>query len=308
MLATFASLILLVQHISTMLQAPNIAALAGAELLDVVRAESPEEIRGSDGTLLLISQTRLGVPDNGTDENALNEADGYPIRVKQAGYIQYIDPAYLLTLAMEENLVFWLQREPGNFVWRDAVVAWVWHVSDKNHSPIDGQMERRIRRAFQIGNNRTPTQDVEYAVNQLVEIATRAMSPAINDPYTAMTCLDYLGDGLSQFIQQGEKGSDYYDPQGRLRLRLDPITFEKLLNAAFDMLRHCCSDNASLLLHMLEVIDMIGQEAKSSPARQELLRHVSLIQAESQVGTLVEQDRQFIWRSAEALKVKLETI
>ena len=48
---------------------------------------------------------------------------------------------------------------------------------------------------------RTPTQDVAYAVNQLVEMAVRAMSPAINDPFTAMTCLDYIGEGLALFSQ-----------------------------------------------------------------------------------------------------------
>jgi uncharacterized membrane protein len=136
-------------------------------------------------------------------------------------------------------------------------------------------------------------------------MAVCAMSPAINDPFTAMTCLDYIGDGLALFIQQGEKGSHYYDEQGRLRLVLQPVSFEELLNGAFDMLRHCSCDNASVLLHMLEVIDEIGQEAKSIEARQALLRQVSLIQVESQAGKLIEQDRQLIHLSCEALQTKL---
>ncbi len=61
---------------------------------------------------------------------------------------------------------------------------------------VNDVLGRHLRRSIQIGNQRTPTQDVEYAINQLVEIAVRAMSPAINDPFTAMTCLDYLADGL----------------------------------------------------------------------------------------------------------------
>ena len=93
MLATFASLILLVQHISTMLQAPNIAAAAGAELLDVVRAEIPDEIRSGDDH----RQTDQQVPD------ILVETEGSPVRVRDTGYIQYIDPQYLLTLVQERN-------------------------------------------------------------------------------------------------------------------------------------------------------------------------------------------------------------
>jgi hypothetical protein len=74
------------------------------------------------------------------------------------------------------------------------------------------------------------------------------------------------------------------------------------------MLRHCSCDNASLLQHMLEVIDAVGQEAGSPEARQELLRHVSLIQAESQAGALIEQDRQRIQRRGETLQTKLAEI
>jgi uncharacterized membrane protein len=283
MTVTFGSLILLVQHISTMLQAPNIAARAGAELLDVVRAEIPEVSKGG-------SETRP----------SLAEADGYAVRVTQVGYIQYIDPETVLTLAREHDLVIRLLCKPGCFVRAGRLVALAWPAGR-----VDEQLEEHIRHAFQIGNRRTPTQDVAYAVNQLVEMAVRAMSPAINDPYTAMTCLDYIGDGLALFIQQGEKASHYYDGEGKLRLLLEPVTFDELLSGAFDMLRHCSCDNASVLLHMLEVIDGIGQEVKQPETRQALRHHVSLIQAESQAGELIEQDRQSIHRMCETLQRKL---
>jgi uncharacterized membrane protein len=291
MLATFASLILLVQHISTMLQAPNIAAAAGAELLEVVRAEIPDEIRSGDDH----RQSGLQAPDT------LVETEGSPVRVRDTGYIQYIDPEYLLTLVQERDLVIRLLHKPGHFVSRGEVVALVWPADRFNE-----QLEGQICHAFQIGNGRSPTQDVEYAINQLVEMAVRAMSPAINDPFTAMTCLDYVGNGLALFIRQGEKSSHYYDRDGRLRLVLEPITFDELLSAAFDMLRHASCDNASVLLHMLKVIDTISQEAKSPEARQQLLRHVNLIQAESHVGALIERDRQSIHVCVEVLQTKLQ--
>jgi uncharacterized membrane protein len=291
MLATFTSLILLIQHISTMLQAPNIAAAAGAELLDVVRAEIPDEVRSGDDQ----RQSGQEAPDT------LVETEGYLVRVRDTGYIQYIDPEYVLHLARERNLVIRLLPKPGHFVWRGAVVALAWPAS-----LVDERLEGQIRHAFQIGNRRTPTQDVEYAVNQLVEMAVRAMSPAINDPFTAMTCLDYVGNGLALFIRQGEKSPHYFDRDGRLCLVLEPVTFDELLSAAFNMLRHASCDNASVLLHMLKVINAISQEAKSPEARQKLLRHVCLIQAESQAGALIEQDRQSIHLSVEALQTKLQ--
>jgi uncharacterized membrane protein len=296
MLATFATLILLVQHISTMLQAPNIAAAAGAELRDVVSAEIPDLVAsGDDRARSTAGPTGEGAPV------ALPDTEGHPVQVSESGYVQTVDPETILTLARERDLVIRLLHRPGRFIRPGAVVALVWP-ADR----VDEQLDKLMRRAFQIGNGRTPTQDVEYAVNQLTEMAVRAMSPAINDPFTAMTCLDHMGDGLAKFIRQGEKGSHYYDRDGRLRLVLEPVTFDALLSAAFDMLRHASCDNASVLLHMLDVIGVIGRETKAPEARRQLLRHVSLIQAESQAGELIEQDRRAVQLSSQAVQTELE--
>jgi uncharacterized membrane protein len=295
-LAAFASLILLVQHVSTMLQAPQIAAAAGAELLDVVQAEIPEEGQGSGQNL----QEAL---------EALLKTDGYAVRVKSTGYIQYIDSETIFYLAREKNLVLRLLHKPGYFVRRNTAVALVWsigpHQEQAGLRSLDEKLEEEIRQAFRLGHSRTPTQDVAYAVNQLVEMAVRAMSPAINDPFTAMTCLDYIAEGLALFIRQGERSAYYYDQDRRLRLVLEPVSYVELLSAAFDMLRHASCDNASVLLHMLDAINVIGQETQSPEARQLLACHVSLIQAESQAGHIIDDDKQLIQRSSEALLMKL---
>jgi uncharacterized membrane protein len=191
--------------------------------------------------------------------------------------------------------------QPGDFVSQGTVTAMVWPTTQ-----VDEQVERQIQPAFQIGRRRTPTQDVEYAFNQLVEVAVRAMSPAINDPFTAMTCLDYIGNGLMLFIQNGERSSTIYDQDGKLRVVFKPVTFEKLLDACFNMLRHCSCDNASVLQHMLKVIEAVSREIKSPEMRQKLAFHVELIQTESRTGSLIEQDRQVIQQGGEALQLKLK--
>ena len=172
MLATFATLIVLVQHISTMLQAPNIAAAAGAELMDVVSAEIPAEVTSGDGgkgesdgkggfeTRPDSTPDAQGAPVSPIVKDTVLETEGYPVRAKKAGYIQYIDPEIMLTLAREKDLVIRLLHKPGQFVGSGAEVALVWPADRVNE-----QLDKLMRRAFQIGNGRTPTQDVEYAVN-----------------------------------------------------------------------------------------------------------------------------------------------
>src|SRR5512143_696441 len=193
MLATFATLILLVQHISTMLQAPNIAAAAGAELQKVINTEISNEVTSGDGGQSGVETS----PDSPSVLAEPAEAESYPLRARSTGYIQTVDPEIMLTLAREKALVWPASR-------------------------VDEQLAGQLSHAFQIGNGRTPTQDVEYAVNQLTEMAVRAMSPAINDPFTSMTCLDHLADGLVKFILHLARGSHFIDRVGIMRLMLEP--------------------------------------------------------------------------------------
>ena len=288
-LATFASLILLIQHISTMLQAPSIAAVAGSELLDVVGADVEKEFGAGHGP-------RAG----GESPDSLMKTAGHPVRATGAGYIKYIDPGRILALARERDLVIRLLLKPGRFAGSGAVLATAWPAER-----MDARSEREIRDAFHLGRQRTPTQDLEYAVNQLAEMGVRAMSPAINDPFTAMTCLDYMGDGLAQFVRQRKDSPLIYDREGRLRIVFDPVTFDQLLDAAFDMLRHASCNNAKVLLHMLDVVDTIGRETDSPEARRVLARHVSLIEAESRAGDLIDEDRRAVGEKSEALKAEL---
>jgi uncharacterized membrane protein len=291
MLLTFASLIILIQHISIMLQAPNIVAAAGSDLRDVVGVRDSAE--ASENQNLSGSES--------CEMDSLTESEAYPLRVRRTGYIQFVDPEIILNLAKERDLMLRLLHKPGHFVLSGEVAALVWP-----GAKVDARLAKHLRRGIQIGNQRTPTQDIEYAINQLTEIAVRAMSPAINDPFTALTCLDHLADGLAQYVRFGESSPNFYDKDGRLRLVFASASLEELLGAAFDMLRHASCDNASVLLRMLDAIDAIGQAAKSPAARRELLRHVHLVQAESQAGALIEPDTQRIRQRCEMVENKLE--
>jgi uncharacterized membrane protein len=288
MLATITSLILLIQHISTMLQAPNIVAAAGAELREVVNA--------MDFRALWQSNDRQSIQQV---NNLLPGKESYAICAQHTGYIEYIRLGTILTLARKKNLTIQMLCKPGQFVWPGMAVAITW--SDKRAERL---VERQVRRAFLIGNQRLPTQDFEYAVNQLVEIAVRAMTSGIRDPFTTLTCLDHLGVGLAQFARQGEMSHNFYDREGQLRFILIPITFAELLNASFDMIRRNGRENARILLHMLKVIEIIDAETKSPAVQRELARHVCLIQAESRKSALIEQDLQLIDLRCEALQAK----
>ena len=149
-LVTFASLIILIQHISIMLQAPNIVAAAGVELMDVVGVETPDDAGESQNQIAL----------DGHVSETLVEAQAYPLRVGKMGYLQYIDPEIILNLAKEKDLIIRLLRKPGQFIRLGETAALVWP-----SAKVDERLAKHLRRGVQIGNQRTPTQDVEYAIN-----------------------------------------------------------------------------------------------------------------------------------------------
>jgi uncharacterized membrane protein len=121
------------------------------------------------------------------------------------------------------------------------------------------------------------------------------MSPAINDPYTAMTCLDHIGAGIAAHAEHIQyHASNYYDPDGRLRLVFDPVTFSELLDTAFNMIRHASNENAEVLLAMLQTIETIAGRAAQPELRTELLRHVKLVEAESAASRMINWDKERI--------------
>ena len=283
-LATFASLIALIQHISTALQAPNIVAGAATELRSVIKSHISED---GDADI---------PPAQRTIPAGLQEDQGYEIQASTTGYVQSIDPYSILHLAEAAGLVIQLFRKPGKFVRPGDRLALVWPAGQ-----VEDEVASRIRHTFQIGNQRTPTQDVEYAVNQLVEVGVRAMSPAINDPFTAMTCLDQLGAGLALFVERGGPPSNYYDSNGDIRLIFEPASLSELLEASFAMFRHASRDNAAVLGRMLDAIVAINRKVQRDDQRADLLRHVDLILVESQSGNLIEADKAMLRSRCEDL-------
>lgn len=289
-LITFASLLVLIQNIATSLQAPNMVAAASSELHDVIRQSiSAAEQIATSGDMADYATLSAQI-----------EQDGAPILGQKRGYVQAIDPELLLPLAVRHNLVIRLVRKPGDFIQHDELIALAWPPQR-----VNGFVAATIHRSYELGNLRTPTQDIEYAVNQLVEVAVRAMSPAINDPFTAMTCLDHLGAGLALYAEQHRKAEHFtfiYDEESRLRLVVDSLTFTELLDTALNMIRRVSREHADVLLGMLAALETIMHKCTDPEYRAALRLHVQLIEAECQAGSLIEWDKQRVNRHCSLLQ------
>ncbi|HSB53239.1 MAG TPA: DUF2254 family protein [Gemmatimonadales bacterium] len=116
----------------------------------------------------------------------------------------------------------------------------------------------RVQGCFILGRQRSPEQDAEYGVHQLVEVAVRALSPGVNDPYTALACVDWLGAVLCKIGRQPLRTPQRLGPDGSLRLIMASVTFEGMLAAAFNQIRQSARATPAVSIRVLEALARIG--------------------------------------------------
>src|SRR5205807_10029933 len=140
-------------------------------------------------------------------------------------FVAYAD---LVPIATESDGVIRLLYRPGHFVVEGLPLAEVWPAA------AAPGVARRLARGHATGPHRTLTQDLPFAIDQLVEIAIRALSPAVNDTFTALNCIDWLGDCLCWTVAEPLPDGIYRDRRGVVRLIEPVITMERLVKGATD--------------------------------------------------------------------------
>jgi len=174
-----------------------------------------------------------------------------------SGYIRFIDKRRLVAVAKFYHVTVRALRHPGHFI--PAGVPLVM-VSKGNRLPAEGAAE--LLAAFDIGPIRTLQQDVEFGVLQIVDIALKAISPAVNDPTTAINCIDQLSRILIRFASREPPDDLLYDPPGIVRASIEWVHFEHLLEVAFEQIRMYSKSDMAVSLRLLRAL---GDIAFSTP-------------------------------------------
>ena len=170
-----------------------------------------------------------------------------------SGYIRVIDCNRLFELARTHRVKAQVLRRVGHFVPAGIPLL---RISRGDRLPDSAHDD--FRKAFDIGPSRTLQQDVEFGVLQIVDIALRAISPAVNDPSTAINCIDQLSRILIRFAAGQEPASAIYDLPGEVRLLIPWIEFEGLLDSAFEQIRHYAQSDAAVCMRLLRALTDIA--------------------------------------------------
>jgi uncharacterized membrane protein len=202
------------------------------------------------------------------------EEGGARIRLPREGYVQSVEYDELIAWAAKRGAIIGLDFRPGDFVVEGDRRVLV--------HPCPGdpeQVRKEIEKFIVSGQRRTPTQDIEFAIRHLVEVAVRALSPGVNDPFTAMAVIDRLRGGLAKLAGRQMPPEEMQDSSGATRIVRRVTTYSGAADAAFNQIRQAGSEMPAVLIHMLDAIGGIGPHVKTEEQRGAIARHARLIHA-----------------------------
>ncbi|WP_051341587.1 DUF2254 domain-containing protein [Azospirillum halopraeferens] len=209
----------------------------------------------------------------GPEHRVAADGETHPaiIRSRDEGYVQSIDCAALVAAAERAGALIRLDYRAGAFMCREGWLARV-----QPADAVTPDLSACIRRAIIIGVRRTPTQDLEFSVRHLVDVALRALSPGINDPNTALAVIDRLRGALARIMARRLPGAVHRDRSGAVRLLVDGTDFDGLMNAAFHQIRQAGAAKPAVAIHLLGSIARLAEHVRTPRQHRTLLRHAEM--------------------------------
>jgi uncharacterized membrane protein len=236
--ASVAVLLYFIHHIATSIRVETLLEKLAVEGCAAVDKVFPERLgRGQ-------AEEAVGQPlPDGFD------ADSRQIPADSDGYVQSIGGDVLMQLAAKNDLVLQIAARPGAFVTKGACVITAYpkaRVSDK--------IDNDLRGAVVIGRDRTSYQDLDFAIRRIVELAQRSLSPGINDPTTALYCIDRLGHVLGRLAGRDMPSPMRFDKDGRLRIVTEVVVLGDLACRAFAAIARYGMTDADVITRLVETL------------------------------------------------------
>jgi uncharacterized membrane protein len=250
-----AALIFFIHHITQEIQANFIVDRIAEETILVIDERFPEHYTpGSEEA----SPTLSG--------------DAKEVVSTRAGYLQLLDEDRLFSLAKDHHLVLQMKVGVGDFVIEGGPL-----VSVSPASKLTPEMHSALEGAFDFGEMRTLQQDVEFGVRQIVDIALKAISPAINDPSTAATCIDQLGRILGHLSRRKIWSPVLRNEAKEVCLLLKRPSFQNCIDLAFNQIRQYGKSDLAVSLRMLRVLTQIAHVTQDLNHRKRIWFHGNLV-------------------------------
>jgi uncharacterized membrane protein len=279
-----ALLVVFIDHIASSIQLPRVIGSIAADLSRALRDEAADQQPAG---------SKAG-PSLGEMAVRLDE-DSAIVRVPRSGYLQFVSMPTLIDIAAARHAVIRLLHRPGHFVVEGEPLAEVW--------PPDAaeQVAMALGGAHATGPYRTLAQDPSFAVDQLVEIAIRALSPAVNDTFTALTCIDWLGDGLGKIAERPRPASVHRDASGHVRVIAVVVSFQRLVERSHEKIRQASRGMPAVMIRQLDSLAKVMVRTPIPERRELLQREADMVLRVSEESVPEPNDRAAVRQRYDAV-------
>jgi uncharacterized membrane protein len=254
-------LVIFIHHVSMSIQSDKVISDISDAMSKSIKKLFPEEIGHEE-------------EKPAPDKIVLQKGYAYnqDVKCSKSGYLQSIDGVGLISIAQDNDCIIILHHRPGDYLVRDMLLCQV--LCNKECS---SEVYKKIQDDFIIGKVRTPLQDAEFSIHQMVEVASRALSSGVNDPYTAIACIDNLTSVMCYLTKVAFPGPYRYDSQDKLRIIAENHSFSGMLNAAFNQIRQYGKSSPSVMIRLLEAMNTISTFARNRNQQELIVQHAEMI-------------------------------
>jgi uncharacterized membrane protein len=221
-------------------------------------------------------------------------ADATVLAAVTSGYIQAIQPAPLVDAAARHDLVVRLTRRVGDHVVAGTPIAWAWPRSSDQAPPQPALLEEAVADAVQVGFERTMVQDVLFGLRRLVDTANRALSPAINDPYTAIQAVHHLTVLLCSLARRRLGDRLCRDREGTLRVAVPLPDFAEYLRRSTAQIRRFGAAEPAVTRSLIQLLRDVGSSTMSEDRRVACAHHLWLVLEDAKRETAQPADLQAV--------------
>jgi uncharacterized membrane protein len=287
-LADLGILIFFIHHVATSIQLNQVIAGIAADLIRTIDVETADTARNRRRTISQVGPSEA-------DVSAWLDEHGARVLAVKSGFLQVIDHDLLIDEAGRAGAVVRLLYRPRHFIVEGRAMALVWP------SEAAPAIQRALERAHFVGPYRTRSQDMVLAIDQLVEIAIRALSPAVNDTFTALACIDWLSAGLARLSAASKPAHVHRDRSGHIRLIEAELAYERMVNRAFDLVRQAGRGMPAVTIRQLEALARIMEFVGEEEQRCVLMRQAEMLLRSSEEAIAESNDRADVRRRYDAL-------
>jgi len=286
-LLSIGFLVYFIHNVAQSIQVDNIAHRINLEFHRAIEREYPETLEDEVGSKFNPERLELGT-------------GWIEIPTARSGYVQLVDRQRMVALAEEFDCCLQIRCHAGTYLHHWGSIGRIYQPPEDCDALIEG-----VQSALRIGSLPTSEQDIVYSVHQLSQIAVRALSPGINDPFTAYSCIDRLVEGLGTVLQRPQPPNCFSDADGHLRLVSRELEFSQLLDAALDEICEHGRANGVVMRHLLNTLSNLADVCSRRKDKEALYKYLQRLREDCQTFIKSRADLSVIEEKISATQRKL---